>query len=381
MTMQMTLYWGKRVTLLVDSWKTDSWITYSFTLLFCFFLSLFFQHLEARRLNFKLKLTTTAATAAALPPPPPTLLDHSINAPLIQPSRPKLGRTGWVRIALALLFGVNSAIGYLIMLAIMSFNGGVLLAVVLGSTVGYFLFRSGDDIVADVENNNQEMAGLNGTAKVPSLPPPRPKSPPEYPDLYGKRRELAKVQMLEREISFLEDEIKFVEGLQPASKCCKEVADFVTVNSDPLMPITERDHKSCCFWKWLSRASCFRFSWICCRASCFSFSWICCRECTIPHVEMPRCCDCNLCDYISCPSCKCIRCSRPKCHPCSCLNSHCFRKPSCSLSCCSIPKCPSCSNCFCNGCTSSCYPKCLKINLCSCCSCTKDCCYSCYICY
>ncbi|KAF7143876.1 hypothetical protein RHSIM_Rhsim05G0007000 [Rhododendron simsii] len=46
------------------------------------------------------------------------------------------------------------------------------------------------------------MAG--SASGVPSLPPPRPKSPPEYPDLYGKRRELAKVQMLEREISFLE---------------------------------------------------------------------------------------------------------------------------------------------------------------------------------
>lgn len=48
------------------------------------------------------------------------------------------------------------------------------------------------------------MASTGGAANVPSLPPPRPKSPPQYPDLYGKRRELAKVQMLEREISFLE---------------------------------------------------------------------------------------------------------------------------------------------------------------------------------
>lgn len=42
------------------------------------------------------------------------------------------------------------------------------------------------------------------TSTVPSLPPPLPKSPPPYPDLYGKRRELARVQMLEREIGFLE---------------------------------------------------------------------------------------------------------------------------------------------------------------------------------
>lgn len=44
-----------------------------------------------------------------------------------------------------------------------------------------------------------------GSSLAPSsLPPPRPKSPPEYPDLYGKRREAARVQMLEREIGFLE---------------------------------------------------------------------------------------------------------------------------------------------------------------------------------
>lgn len=41
-------------------------------------------------------------------------------------------------------------------------------------------------------------------AKSSLPPPPRPKSPPEYPDLYGKRREAARVQMLEREIGFLE---------------------------------------------------------------------------------------------------------------------------------------------------------------------------------
>ncbi|KAF7148114.1 hypothetical protein RHSIM_Rhsim03G0227100 [Rhododendron simsii] len=63
------------------------------------------------------------------------------------------------------------------------------------------------------------MAVSGGSSSVPSLPPPRP---PEYPALYGKRRELAKVQMLEREISFLEEELKFVHGLQPASRSCKE---------------------------------------------------------------------------------------------------------------------------------------------------------------
>ncbi|WJX90921.1 hypothetical protein P8452_72768 [Trifolium repens] len=93
----------------------------------------------------------------------------------------------------------------------------------------------------------------SSSSSVPSLPPPSPKSPPEYPDLYGKRREMAKVQMLEREISFLEEELKSVEGLQPASKCCKELADYVVANSDPLLPSNKKNRRSCRFWKWLCR--------------------------------------------------------------------------------------------------------------------------------
>ncbi|KAG2300042.1 hypothetical protein Bca52824_036514 [Brassica carinata] len=85
-----------------------------------------------------------------------------------------------------------------------------------------------------------EVTGETSSALAPSsLPPPRPKSPPEYPDLYGKRRAAARVQMLEREIGFLEAKIKFIEGVQPASRCCKEVSDFVVANSDPLIPTVE----------------------------------------------------------------------------------------------------------------------------------------------
>ncbi|XP_033145011.1 guanine nucleotide-binding protein subunit gamma 3 isoform X2 [Brassica rapa] len=84
-----------------------------------------------------------------------------------------------------------------------------------------------------------------------SLPPPRPKSPPEYPDLYGKRRVAARVQMLEREIGFLEGEIKFIQGVQPASRCCKEVSDFVVANSDPLIPAQQKSQRHGRFWKWL----------------------------------------------------------------------------------------------------------------------------------
>lgn len=45
---------------------------------------------------------------------------------------------------------------------------------------------------------------MASSSSMPTLPPPCPKSPPDYPDLYGRRRGAAKVQMLEREIGFLE---------------------------------------------------------------------------------------------------------------------------------------------------------------------------------
>ncbi|KAI3443548.1 hypothetical protein Pfo_000213 [Paulownia fortunei] len=188
------------------------------------------------------------------------------------------------------------------------------------------------------------MPGLRGSGSVPSLPPPRPKSPPGYPDLYGKRRELAKVQVLEREIVFLEEEVKSVEGLQPASRSCKEIADFVMCNADPLMPTG---------------------------VSCFNVSRICCCRCS-SHLVKPRCDDCTMCGCSK----PCVSCRMPNCNCFSCWNSQCFNKSTCSWNCCA-PNCPSCLTCSSIRCR--CYPKFPKGNMCSCCN--KSCCYSCYFCY
>ncbi|KAL4285253.1 hypothetical protein GQ457_16G002380 [Hibiscus cannabinus] len=114
-----------------------------------------------------------------------------------------------------------------------------------------------------------------GSSFVQSLHPPCPKSPLKYPDLYGKRREKAKVQMLEREISFLEDDLKSVEGFQPASRYCKEVTDFVMANSDPFIP--PKNRKSSGVWKWLCGLPC-----CCCNSGCSCY------------LKCPECCDGDL---------------------------------------------------------------------------------------
>ncbi|CAA0821281.1 Copper transporter 5 [Striga hermonthica] len=139
--MHMTFYWGKRVTILFDSWKTESWPAYFLSLLACLFIAVFYQYMEDRRLRFKMLPATRKNLASNVP--------SGAAAPLL------LSKAGWApsRYAGAILFGVNSAIGYLLMLAIMSFNGGVFVAVVVGLGFGYFLFRSGEgDLIAAVDN-------------------------------------------------------------------------------------------------------------------------------------------------------------------------------------------------------------------------------------
>uniref|UniRef100_A0A2N9GKK4 Copper transport protein n=1 Tax=Fagus sylvatica TaxID=28930 RepID=A0A2N9GKK4_FAGSY len=112
--MHMTFYWGKNVTLLVDSWQTTSWTSYSLTLL-------------ARRVRFKLISSAKAGNPTS-----------QIDAPLLQGGAGKASGSKLfaLRLAGGALFGFNSGIGYLLMLAVMLFNGGVFVAIVLGLAVG-----------------------------------------------------------------------------------------------------------------------------------------------------------------------------------------------------------------------------------------------------
>lgn len=139
--MHMTLYWGKKVTLLISSWKTNSWTSYLLALLACFLFSAFYQFMEDRRLRFKALASSSSINPSSLP----------VGTPLLfQVNRGR--RLSPARVATAVLFGVNSAIGYLLMLAVMSFNGGVLVAIVMGLSVGFFLFRTEDEDVVVVDH-------------------------------------------------------------------------------------------------------------------------------------------------------------------------------------------------------------------------------------
>lgn len=147
-----------------------------------------------------------------------------------------------------------------------------------------------------------------------------PRSPPST----GKRLP-AEVQILEKEIVYLKDELRSLDGLHSVSQGCREVHEFVSSNPDPLVPINKK-HKSCSFWNWIRKKLCCNCSWICC--SCF---------CTLQLKTF----------WCSC-------CSSP------CCKSGCLKPGYC---------CPGCSC----GCVWSCCPNCRDIPLCPTCS-TKSCC-------
>ncbi|KAJ9179419.1 hypothetical protein P3X46_011208 [Hevea brasiliensis] len=180
-------------------------------------------------------------------------------------------------------------------------------------------------------SNSCSSSSSRGSSSLAAPPPWCPKSPPGGLDLFGKGRQLVKVQILEREIGLLQEELKTVEGLQPASRCCKELDDFIGAKPDPFVSRNEKPHKSSCRWKWIC------LSWIYCSSEC----------------QKPTSCAC-------CPS------SNSHRHSCSCLENMACQ------SCCKItrPSCPRFSFC----CFNSSLCNRTKVNLCCSKTLHKSCC-------
>lgn len=143
--MHMTFYWGKSATILFDGWRTSTWTGYLLSLLALLLAAAFYQYLEALRVRVKLVAGGGSKPATSIPPP----AGSDPRAPLLAPAFAAAAGRWTPRVAVAAMFGVNSGLGYLLMLAVMSFNGGVFIAVVLGLALGYLAFRSsdGEDLV------------------------------------------------------------------------------------------------------------------------------------------------------------------------------------------------------------------------------------------
>jgi solute carrier family 31 (copper transporter), member 1 len=100
----------------------------------------FYQYLEALRVRVKLVAGAGAKPAASSIPPP---AGSDPWTPLLAPAFAAVAGRWPARLVVAAMFRVNSGLGYLLMLAVMLFNGSVFVAVVVGLALGYLPCSSG----------------------------------------------------------------------------------------------------------------------------------------------------------------------------------------------------------------------------------------------
>ncbi|KAK1412843.1 hypothetical protein QVD17_34385 [Tagetes erecta] len=120
MMMHMTFYWGKDALILFKGWPGTSTAMYALALVFVFFLALLVEWLA----HCNLKMTKSDDVSSGL--------------------------------AQTLVYTLRVGLGFMVMLALMSFNVGVFLAAVSGHGLGFFFFRV---IVKSTNNGND--AGSN----------------------------------------------------------------------------------------------------------------------------------------------------------------------------------------------------------------------------
>jgi copper transporter 1 len=129
--MHMTFYWGIGATLLFDQWVTKTVFQYLLSLVAIFLFGILHEYF------YNLRVVLNSKKSG---PPTRHHLDSENTVPFLEKAHVPPGKAK--DFLVVLLYGVNAGTGYLLMLLVMSFNGGVFLAVVLGLLVGFALFRS-----------------------------------------------------------------------------------------------------------------------------------------------------------------------------------------------------------------------------------------------
>ncbi|TYJ97360.1 putative Copper transporter [Cucumis melo var. makuwa] len=106
METHMTFYWGKTVEILFVGWPGRSFFSYTVALIFVFLLAFTVEWLSHTKFT--------------------TLVVGNLTAGLVQ----------------TILYGVRVGLAFIVMLAVMSYNVGVLLAAVTGYSMGFLVYGS-----------------------------------------------------------------------------------------------------------------------------------------------------------------------------------------------------------------------------------------------
>ncbi|CAJ0955679.1 unnamed protein product, partial [Mesorhabditis belari] len=145
--MKMFLHFGEREKILFSWWKTGSAAGLILSLVVVFMLCIFYEAIKGFRFFIAIQherqkrdiLRNRPASPSA--EPRDNISEHSISfAPLLRLNGSTRNLFTAYRVVQALLYGVQAILAYVLMLIVMTFNVWLILAVVIGEAVGYFLF-------------------------------------------------------------------------------------------------------------------------------------------------------------------------------------------------------------------------------------------------
>ncbi|XP_005055467.2 PREDICTED: probable low affinity copper uptake protein 2 [Ficedula albicollis] len=138
--MQMTFYFSDTVVLLFDFWNVHSPAGMVLSVLVILLLSVLYE---------ALKMGKAVLLQRALLALPRSLSQEGLSEPQEEEdsrdsrdsrdSSPAQGRWFWFHVAQTLFHVLQVVLGYMVMLAVMSYNGWIFLGAIAGSTLGYFM--------------------------------------------------------------------------------------------------------------------------------------------------------------------------------------------------------------------------------------------------
>ncbi|XP_030817383.1 probable low affinity copper uptake protein 2 [Camarhynchus parvulus] len=129
--MQMTFYFSDTVVLLFDFWNVHSPTGMVLSVLVILLLSVLYE---------AVKMGKAVLLRRALLALPRSLSHEALTEPQEgEHSDPAQGRWFWFHVGQTLFHVLQVVLGYMMMLAVMSYNAWIFLAAIAGSTLGYFM--------------------------------------------------------------------------------------------------------------------------------------------------------------------------------------------------------------------------------------------------
>nr|XP_030142472.3 probable low affinity copper uptake protein 2 isoform X3 [Taeniopygia guttata] len=128
--MQMTFYFSDTVVLLFDFWNVHSPTGMALSVLLILLLAVLYE---------AVKMGKAVLLRRALLALPRSLSQEALTEPQEGDSDPAQGRWFWFHVGQTLFHVVQVVLGYMVMLAVMSYNAWIFLGAIAGSTLGYFM--------------------------------------------------------------------------------------------------------------------------------------------------------------------------------------------------------------------------------------------------